>query len=282
MENIRQAIERALAEGAPRPGVRNAAPSIPRRPLAEAHYEPSASKYEEVFLDDARLRQGRVISQDLTDPLGRSFDMLRTQLLQLMDGKKWKIVAVTSPTPACGKTVTSLNLALSVSRLQDRPVMVIDLDFARPMVAEVLGLSPSVVIGNVLEGTQKLSHAVIHAHVGKQELKVVPCSPMAGSAELMASRNMETLFRELRADFGSHVIIIDLPPILVSDDVITVLPWVDCILLVAAVGVSTVAQIEECKKHLQWAEVARVVLTKASESKTHLYYQYYGLAGRKG
>ena len=42
--------------------------------------------------------------------------MLRTQILQAMDTAGSKILAVTSPTPGCGKTVTAVNLALSIAR----------------------------------------------------------------------------------------------------------------------------------------------------------------------
>jgi protein-tyrosine kinase len=48
---------------------------------------------------------------------------------------------------------------------------------------------------------------------------------------------------------------------------------VDCVLLVAAVGTSTVSEIEECNKHLQATDLVRLVLNKAPESTTR--YSYY-------
>jgi hypothetical protein len=44
-------------------------------------------------------------------------------------------------------------------------------------------------------------------------------------------------------------------------------------LLVGAVGVSKLAEIEECSKHLQATEVVRFVLNKATEATTT--YAYY-------
>jgi hypothetical protein len=58
-----------------------------------------------------------------------------------------------------------------------------------------------------------------------------------------------------------------------GDDVIAILPQVDCILLVAAVGTSTIAQIEECNKHLQSVDVVRLVLNKVP--KLDVNSQYY-------
>src|ERR1700728_2994376 len=109
MENIRQAVDRALQNKRGLKRTRAAGPLISQQRGSVA---PSASftEFPEVPLDSSHLRANRIISHVATDPLTRSFDMLRTQVLQLMDQKKWKILAVTSPTPACGKTVTALNL----------------------------------------------------------------------------------------------------------------------------------------------------------------------------
>ena len=47
---------------------------------------------------------------------------------------------------------------------------------------------------------------------------------------------MRNLLQDFKRTYQSHIIIVDLPPILSSDDVIAVLPQIDCVLLVAAVG----------------------------------------------
>ena len=58
---------------------------------------------------------------------------------------------------------------------------------------------------------------------------------------------------------------------LVADDFLTLLPQIDCVLLVGAVGTSTVSDIEHCKRHLQSANVIRVVLNKARETNRPYY-----------
>lgn len=50
------------------------------------------------------------------------------------------------------------------------------------------------------------------------------------------------------------------------------LPRVDVVLLVTAVGVSTVHEVKECNKHLQASEVIRVVLNKSNETVGRHYY----------
>ena len=89
---------------------------------------------------------------------------------------------------------------------------------------------------------------------------------MLGSSELIASRAMSTLLQNIKRDFRSQTVILDMPPMLSSDDVIALLPQIDCVLLVAAVGTSTVSEIKQCSMHLQGAEVVRLVLNKSSEA----------------
>ena len=66
--------------------------------------------------------------------------------------------------------------------------------------------------------------------------------------------------------------ILDLPPMLVGDDVIALLPRIDCVMLVTAVGISSVAEIEECNKYLRSANLVRMVVNKVPASNSGYYY----------
>jgi Mrp family chromosome partitioning ATPase len=92
------------------------------------------------------------------------------------------------------------------------------------------------------------------------------------SSELLASRAMDVMLQDIRRTFKSQTVIFDMPPLLSGDDVLATLPRIDCVLLVTAVGVSTVHEIKECNRHLQSSEVIRVVLNKAQEPTARYYY----------
>lgn len=270
METIRQALERASVGEHIGPGEIQANNGLlQQRPPAV-----DAPQHREVALNNAGLLANRIISHIVTDPRSRPFDILRTQVLQSMDANNWKILGITSPTPDCGKTVTALNLAFSIARQPDRSVLLIDLDLQKPKVASILDLQlPEGGTLGVLNGRATLAQAVTHARIGDQRLSVLGTESTTGSSELIVSRGMSVMMQELKRSHQSQTIIIDLPPILTSDDVIAMLPQMDCILLVTAVGVSTVAQIEEAGRHLRSAEVVRVVLNKVPEEA--MKYRYY-------
>jgi len=89
----------------------------------------------------------------------------------------------------------------------------------------------------------------------------------------MASQTMGALLQTIKRDFRSRIVIFDLPPMLLGDDVISILPRMDATLLIAGVGSTSLSDIKECQKHLQRSPVIRVVVNKAAEAAGS--YGYY-------
>ena len=134
MEHIRKAVERAKdPSNDPFPGPRWSSNLTTGR----AHHQTAA---RDITLDAAHLESKRIIAHDIVDPRSRSFDMLRTQVLQSMDMKSWQFLGATSATEGCGKSVVSTNLALSIARQPERSVLLVDLDLRKPQVASYLGI----------------------------------------------------------------------------------------------------------------------------------------------
>jgi Mrp family chromosome partitioning ATPase len=226
-------------------------------------------------LSPAHLESTRIVAHNGSSPHGRYFDMLRTQVLQEFDRNSWQFLAVTSPTAGCGKTVTACNLALSIARLPERSVLLVDFDLQKPKVSEYLGLKREQGVLSVLEGAATLPETVVRVSMGRTNMLVLPGEVCQhGSSEWMASQTMSTLLQAIRTEFRSRIVIFDLPPILVGDDVLSILPHMDATLFVAAVGSTSVAQIKECKKHLKGTSVVRMVVNKATEPNES-YYAYY-------
>ena len=273
MDPIKQALELArAAESAPRQDRVAGSPAG----FPEASRPRSLdAQIREVRLNENHLEANRIVAHGASSQQGRYYDMLRTQVLQEMDKKSWQFLAVTSPTAACGKTVTACNLALSIARLPERSVLLVDLDLRKPMVADYLGVSGSGGVLSVLEGRATLSSTILQASVGPSSFLVLPGSVSSkGSSEWMASQTMATLLQTIKRDFRSRIVIFDLPPMLLGDDVISILPRIDAVLLVAGVGSTSVSDIKECQKHLQRTPVVRVVVNKVTETAGS-YYGYY-------
>jgi len=273
MENILQAIERAKGQPKQRSGI-----SFGQSQGHATHFGDAVerdNRVQEIELDFAHLQSQRIVAYDGKDLRARPFDVLRTEVSRTMDLKGWKTLAVTSPTPGCGKTLTAVNLALSLARQPERQVFLADLDLRKPQVAGYLGVKCRDGLLGVVEERLDLSSAIIHARAGGSRLDVLPTAATSNSSDLVASTAMRMALKAVTGRGQSQITILDLPPLLMGHDAISILPQVDCVLLVAAVGTSTIAEIEECNRYLQATEVVRFVLNKVPESALTKGYSYY-------
>jgi protein-tyrosine kinase len=269
LDRIRQAIELARSRV---PAQGDVADPFAPFPASSGVEE---ANFREIMLNKALLESKRIVAHDPLGESGRYYDMLRTQVLQAMDHSGWHILAITSATAGCGKTVTACNLAMSIARLPERSVLLVDMDLHKPKVAEYLGLDARQGLLSVLRGEASLSSAIVTASIGDNRMLVLPGEVgRSASAEWMASQAMTNCLQTLRRDFRSQVVILDLPPVLVGDDVISLLPQIDSVLLIASVGASTVSDIKECYKHIRSTQIVRVVVNKVSD-KSEGFYGYY-------
>lgn len=269
MDPIRQAVELARA-GNPALQGTSSDPFSALPPSVAEH-----AQFREVRLNPRHLESTRIVAHDSLHEHGRYFDMLRTQVLQSMDQNGWQMLAITSPTAGCGKSVTACNLAMSIARLPERSVLLVDMDLQKPKIAEYLGIDFKGGLLSILEGRVNLLSKIVEVSIGQNRMLVLPTEVCkSGSAEWMASQSMTTLLETIKREFRSHVVILDMPPVLVGDDVISVLPQIESVLLVASVGATTLPDIKECNKHLKSAQIVRVVVNKVTE-RAEAYYGYY-------
>lgn len=273
MEHLIQAVERrrALDVPAEKACAQTDAPLpiLPAQNLSRGLY----AETRQIELDRAYLESKRIIAHDVGDPRSRSFDILRTQILHTMEKRAWQFLAVTSPTPGCGKTLTALNLAMSIARQPDKSVLLVDLDLQKPSVASTLGLRSDQGLLSVLAGKTSLSSAMLEVCINKYRLTVLPTeTPTQNSSEWLSCRPMTLMLQDIKKNYRSSIVIFDLPPILPSDDVISILPHMDGVLFVAAIGTSTLSEIKQCNKHLETSQVIRIVVNKAPETTSKYYY----------
>ena len=148
----------------------------------------------EVMLNGAHLEANRIVAHDIADVRSKSFDMLRTQVLRTMDLQHWQFLAVTSPTAGCGKTVTAVNLALSIARQPERSVLLVDMDMQKPHVGHSLGIKCDRGLLSVIGEGASLVDSSLEARIGSHRLTVLPIEhPTSNSSEWMASPGHEHL-----------------------------------------------------------------------------------------
>ena len=287
MERIKQALEKARqqsAGAAPHPAHPPAPAPAPTAPAAAAQQadalasgaiEVNYTQTEIVRLDRATLERNRIVAFEKTNPDNWVYDVLRTQVLQKMDEKGWRTLAITSPTVGSGKTVTAINLAISIAHHTQRTAMLVDFDLRRPRVGTYLGVRKTPSLSEVLTGKAQLADAMVNPDLPR--LVVLPTSrPVPHAAEVLSSVVVRSMVADLRERYADRIVIFDLPPVMAGDDVMALLPSVDAVLLVVGNGDSTRKEIEESMRHLPPEQLLGVVLNKAEAEVRRGYgYGYY-------
>lgn len=266
MERIKRALDKARASSALSEHVR--APE--RVPSGLAAPEILPDQVQSASVDPRSLERHRIIAGEKKDPISASFDMLRTRVLGEMRSKGFRSLAVTSPTPGCGKTTVAINLALSLAQLSDSMTVLVDFDLRQPKVAKYLGLAPAHDLSDFLEGRVDVAGALVDSGIPGL-LMLTNARVYRNAAETLTTPRLKGLVQQLRSNDPQRLVVFDLPPLLPTDDTIAFLPQVDCVILIVADGLTKAPEIEEALRLLKDSNVLGVVLNM-SHIRPRAYY----------
>ena len=200
------------------------------------------------FEPDPRHLERHLVRTLRASPDAKPFDIMRTRLLHQMRSNGWRRVAFASPDSGCGKTMLSLNLALSMARQRDLSAMAVELDMRRPAMARMLGLRTGHQFAEVLAGRAAAADHL--ARIGPNLAVATNLRAEPAAAELLASTGAGQALDRVEADFAPDVMLFDLPPLLMTDDAMAFMDQIDCVLLVAAAERTTMAEITSCAEDL--------------------------------
>jgi Mrp family chromosome partitioning ATPase len=261
MERLQAAIIKAREK---QKGSQGSAARAPGQAETELVNPPLWDEIPHAELQDRLLRRNRIVSMN-SDPEATPFDMLRTRTLRAMQEHGWRRLAITSPTPACGKSTISLNLAFSIARQSNTRAISMEIDMRNPSQNRLLGLSRKEnnkgSVGDVLSGRARFGDLAFR---GTDDLAFLTNSaPVRNASDILLGDGIGQVLAGIEADYEPNTVIFDMPPVLVNDDTMAFMQHVDCVLIVAAAGRSTIAEIDRCERELaSQTNVLGVVLNK--------------------
>jgi Mrp family chromosome partitioning ATPase len=246
VDRIRKALDLARADrvrllegpapdiepGREQPAVASASPETPPGDRAA-----SVITYTRTRIYSPRetvLEANRVVKPAHGDTAAAAYRMLRTQVLQRLDERGWRSLAVLSPNSDDGKTTTAINLAVNLAFDNRHTVLLVDCDFRRPGIAASLDINPEFGLDDVLCGRASIEQCLYHPN-GFDRLVILPArQALQNSSEALSSIRGRAFVSELRARYPERILLFDLPPIIGADDAIAFLPLVQCGLMVVA------------------------------------------------
>ena len=106
---------------------------------------------------------------------------------------------------------------------------------------------------------------------------ILPAKGIGGSSsELLTSQSMMQLIDEVKNRYQNRIVIFDLPPVLVGDDVIALADHLDTLLIVIEEGKTQSHDLAEAIDRLKGMNILGTVLNKSrKQNSIHSYSDYY-------
>src|SRR5436309_2822674 len=182
------------------------------------------------------------------------------------------VLTVTSPQEGDGKTLTSLNLALTLTRGEERRVLLIEADLWRPQIHTYLENEPEGRPGlqQVLERERGLAEAVVTVEGTSLDLLRAGAVRVAG--DRMSGRRMSEVLAEARAAY--EVVVIDSPPMALLASARSLAARSDGVILVVRAQKTHKRMIEKTLSTLGPEKVVGIVLNGLRLSRRG-YRGYY-------
>ena len=217
------------------------------------------------------LYRNRVVAGRERDEFADAYRMLRSRVMHKLNAGGWTSVGVTSTGPGQGKSLTSANLAVSIAQKVNNSALLVDFDLRRPSIRKLFDYRGPMGLQHYISKQVPLDEVLFNP--GIDRLVVLPGGkPNNRSSELLASHKVVELTREVIARYPSRIVIFDLPPVLATDDALTILPHLDSCLLVVEEGHAKRNEVRRAIELLDEFNLIGTVLNKSRDK--HSAYSY--------
>ena len=197
---------------------------------------------------------------------------LKAKLFQMRKTSATKIILVSSAAPSEGKTLTAVNLALTIAQEIDQKVLLVDGDLRRPSVHKVLGIEKADGLSDLLVGRFTQQEAVLSTEI--PNFYVVPAGTVPENpAELLNGQMMRNFVTSIAEQFDW--VILDSPPIVPLADAELLSSLVDGVLLVVRAYQTPTDLIVKSLQTLHGKRILGIVFNGIEKSRSPHYENYY-------
>jgi protein-tyrosine kinase len=282
MSKIEQALEKAMRSRQSR-----TASSGPAASQEALDKRPDITSFEigPRIIDPEKLDHHVVCIADPLSVAAEQYRKLKASVLAFTRQSNANVLMVASSDVEEGKSITAVNLAITMAQEIDHTVLLIDADLRKPSITRYLGIGAEFGLSDYLSGRVDLSDVLVHTGIGK--LVVLPAgSHYDNPAELLSSNRMKELVAEMKRRYHNRYIIFDSSPILVSADAISLSANVDGILLVIHAAKTPVKVVNKAINLIRGVPIVGIVFNNVPDYLgkniyPYIYHRYeHGGAGR--
>jgi len=186
-----------------------------------------------------------------------------------------KTIMVTSATDSEGKTLVSTNLATVLAHDLSSYALLVDADLRNPSLSRWFALHAGRGLSDYLTAGASIQELLVKTNVDK--LTILPSgSFQANPVELIGSKKMEALVREMRERYSDRYIIFDSSPLLATTEPSVLTRLVDGIILVIRAGVTPRETVQQALATVEKEKVLGIVLNDLEFESSGLTSRYFG------
>jgi len=220
---------------------------------------PTYTQSQTLPLNPLIAAENRCVAVLPNSPDIEAYKLLRTQILQKTEQEGGRAVMITSPLPGEGKTTTAINLAFTFAREFKQTVLLIDCDFRRQRIHELLGIRSEKGLINHLLNDEPVSDLIIWPGIEKLTL-ISGGRTIQTSSEVLGSPRMKALVQDMKTRYPDRYIFFDAPAILTCADALALAPQVDHILMVVSAGATPLSEVKRALQLLPPEKVLGLAL----------------------
>lgn len=236
--------------------------------------------YGRMAYDKTGPKSGKteLVGGNISFAAAEAYKLLRTKLqFSFADEGDCRVIGVSSAMSGEGKSLSSVNLAYSLSQLRKR-VLLIDCDMRRPTLADKLPIRKTPGLSDFLSGQIQADKLLQLCGIKDEERAFhaisagrTPPNPM----ELLSSSRMEKMLELLRQNYD--YIILDLPPVGEVGDALAVAKQTDGMLIVVRQNYCDRIALNSAIRQFEFvdAKILGVVLNCTTDSGSRYNKKYY-------
>lgn len=241
-----------------------------------------------VQAENAEDERKHILNSDSNFYIREAYKTLRTNVCFSLPKQECHVFGVTSAEEHAGKSITALNLAITLGENGAR-VLLIDCDLRRPNIARLLNLKANPGLSNFLVGQTPEQDVVRNTDYPGLSVLLsgdIPPNP----SELLGSSYMVEVLEQFKQRYD--YVVLDMTPVNVVADASILAPKIDGVVLVARQGQSRKDSFRSAIEQIEFvdAKILGVVLNDAStdssgrygNSKKYGYGYGYGYAASAG
>lgn len=219
----------------------------------------------------SRDDQKKILCANSPFVVKEAYNSIRTNLLFIQQGEKCPVFVITSPSANNGKSINSINLAISFAQMGKRTLL-IDADMRNPTIHRMFSIPVKNGLSEILAG---LTDNITVSKTDIENLSLLTAGKIPPNpAELLSSARMDKLLQFVKEHYDC--VFIDTPPVNLVTDATSFVSKATGYIIIVKSGNTDIQEVKAAVSSLEHinANIVGFLLNNVSVGGKN-YYSYY-------